>query len=201
MAKLILYHEYRKLTATLFARQSAPAPVKPEDIPELREVLELRADGFADVPPPPKDFRVFWEMSEAERLGAGLMVWVEGTGWQMWFMPFEWRHEVESRPGNETLFFVSGVPYTAKQWDPDAVAPMFGMLCLGPLTGNFLQYMVESTVLWSAVACAGDRERFPDVRNALTKMGSSRECIARLDTLHSYLLDLQFEQESSPCGR
>ena len=190
MSRLVLFHEYRKLVATVFNHSSQAQQVKPEDLPELKDILEVRLDGFSDIPPAPKDFRIFWEMSEIERLNAGLMIWLEGTDWKMWFMPFEWRFEIEKhKEAKDTLFFPNGVPFGHAPWNPDTVNPMFGLIGLGPLTGNFLKYIIESPYVINACHAAGDIERYPDVRTFLNQLESNRSCVAHLDALHTYLLE------------
>ena len=189
MSRLILYHEYRKLAATVFCRKPEAQSIDPQDLPEMKELLTGRADGFNTVPPPPKDFSVFWDMSEKERFNAGLMIWVEGTGWQMWMVPFEWRHAlVDHKEAENAFLFPNGMPFRISKWKPDTVNPMFGMAGVGPIVGNFLHYMVESHGVMTAIHAAGNTERYPEVRGALENIGSSAECLKGLDDLHNYLL-------------
>jgi len=189
MSNIILFHEYRKLTATVFTHHPEAELVGKSDLPELKTLLESRIDGTDTVPAPPLDYTTFWEMSDDERLKAGLMVWVEGTDWKMWFMPFEWRFDVGRNKTSHALFYGNGAPFGNLPWNPDAISALFGMMAVGPLTGDIIKYMAESPYILEACHSAGDHNAYRKSRESLVELGSDPECVTRLDRLHFKLVE------------
>lgn len=186
----ILLHEYRKMIASVFTHTPLAQNVRPDEVDELNEVLELRLDGFETVPPPPHDFSCLWDLDDAELLNAGLMPWIQGTGWKLWTVPFEWRFAIASHSAVlETFLWADGTPFPKAKWEPDTVRAMFGMLAMGPLVGDFMKFMVESHYIYNATFRAGDVEVYPDARRALVELGTDRRQIELIDELHDYLSD------------
>jgi len=188
MSRTILLHEYRRLTTAVFTHQPTKVIIDKVDVPELKEVLELRIDTVK-VPEPPRDFTIFQEMSEEELLKAGLSIWVEGTDWEMWFMPFEWRFEIAENPTSKVLYFGDGSPFEKVKWDPLIISAIFGMIAAGPIIGDFIKAAIERQHIINAAMSAGDTERFPKIREMLVNLKSSSKCVERLDRLHLELLE------------
>jgi len=188
MSKTILLHEFRKLCSTVFNDISATA-LRGENREEVKELLGVRVDGRTDIPNAPEDIGVITNMSEMEKLDMGLMVWIEGSDWRIWLMPFEWRYDILRRESLcNDLVVADGSPYSHLKWDPDVVNPMFGMLGFGPFEGDFVKYLIEGRSVSEACFCAGDVGRFFWLRQLLIAAKMDKEPLSRICALHDYIV-------------